>query len=133
MNGEKPRPEPSPSTRKVQKNVGGHDVTASFYPGFARSIEVNGEPVYTQATDGPDPFVLPDGADQPWSSSAVELTSTKGYNVTLYVDDPNHVVESIQVTLRGPGGVKASEGGSGGGAPDLVTIHNTPVICPPFC
>ena len=134
MNGDKPRPEPSPSTRQVKKTVGGHDVTATFYPGFARSITVNDDPVYTQATDGPDPFVLPDGAERPWSSSAVELTSTKGYNVTLYVDDPNHVVERIQVTLRGSGGVKASESNvAGGGTPDVVTIDNTPVICPPFC
>jgi len=45
------------------------------------------------------------------------------------------VVESIQVTLRTPGGVKAFQGGSGsgGGDPDVVTIVNTPVICPPMC
>ena len=133
MNGDTPRPEPSPSTRKVKKDLGGREFSASFYPGFARSIDVNGDPVYDQKTDGPYPFVLPDGAEQPWSTSAVELT-TQGSTVTLYVDDPSHVVESIQVTLRGPGGVRASEsGGDGAGEPDVVTIQNTPVFCPPYC
>jgi len=134
MNGNMPRPEPSPSTRKVKKDVGGNEFAASFYPGFARSISVNGNPVFDQKTDGPYPFVLPDGAERPWSASAVELTS-RGSTVTLFIDDPSHVVESIQVTLRTPGGVKAFQGGSGsgGGDPDVVTIVNTPVICPPMC
>jgi hypothetical protein len=137
MNGDNPRPEPSQSHKKVKKNVGGHEFAAGFYPGFARRIEVNGEQVYDQEADGMKPFVLPNGSDKPWSMSAVELTSGKGYTVTLYIDDPNHVVERLQVTLRTPGGVTAaSEGsvaGGGGGEPDVVTIDNTPVYCPPYC
>jgi hypothetical protein len=134
MNGETHRPPPSPSTKKVKKDVGGHEFAASFYPGFARAIRVNGNQVYDQKADGPDPFVLPDGAEQPWSTSAVEITR-KGATVTLYIDDPSHRVESIQVTLRSPGGVGARESGvaAAGGDPDVVVIDNTPVICPPFC
>jgi hypothetical protein len=128
------RPEPSQSHKKVTKNVGGHEFTAGFYPGFARSVVVNGESVYDQATDGPNPFVLPNGSERPWSSSAVELSSGKGYSVLLYIDDPRHVVERIEVTLRTPGGVGAFEGGgAASGEPDVVVIENTPVICPPFC
>jgi hypothetical protein len=129
------RPEPSPSHKKVKKSVGGHEFTAGFYPGFARTVTVNGESVYDQKTDGPDPFVLPSGSEQPFSSSAVELTSGKGYSVVLHIDDPRHVVERIEVTLRTPGGVGGYEGGgaAAGGAPDVVVIENTPVICPPFC
>ena len=129
------RPEPSPSHKKVNKNVGGHEFTAGFYPGFARSVTVNGETVYDQATDGPNPFVLPNGSERPWSSSAVELSSGKGYSVLLYIDDPRHVVERIEVTLRTPGGVGGYEGGgaAAGGDPDVVVIENTPVTCPPFC
>src|SRR5687768_18410802 len=121
------RPEPSPSHKKVKKNVGGHEFEAGFYPGFARSVVVNGESVYNQAIDGPNPFVLPNGSERPWSSSAVELTSGKGYSVLLYIDDPRHVVERIEVTLRTPGGVAAFEGGSPppGGEPDVVIIENT--------
>ena len=134
MNGDTPRPAPSPSNKRVTKNVGGQEFTAGFYPGFARRIEVNGEEVYDQERDGPKPFVLPNGTDRPWSMSAVELSSGKGYTVTLYVDDPQHVVERVQVTLRTPGGVTAaSESGEGGGEPDVVTVDNTPVYCPPFC
>src|SRR5687768_2440024 len=129
------RPEPSPSHKKVKKNVGGHEFEAGFYPGFARTVTVNGEPVYDQATDGPNPFVLPNGSERPWSSSAVELSSGKGYSVLLYIDDPRHVVERIEVTLRTPGGVGGYEGGGAAvaGEPDVVIIENTPVTCPPFC
>jgi hypothetical protein len=64
----------------------------------------------------------------------VELSSGKGYSVLLYIDDPRHVVERIEVTLRTPGGVGAFEGGgAASGEPDVVVIENTPVICPPFC
>jgi len=138
MNESANRPEPSPSYWKVTKEVDGHEFTASFYPGFARSIKVNDVPVYDQKEDGPFPFVLPSGADRPWSASAVQLSSTKGYNVVLQLDDPGHAVGTIEVVLRSP--PAGGDAKSGGGVrahstfpPDRVTIDNTPVICPPFC
>jgi hypothetical protein len=138
MNGDTPRPEPSPPHRVVRKDVDGHEFTAAFYPGFARSIRVNDVSVYDQKTDGPDPFVLPPGADRPFCSSAVQLASSKGYNVTLTIDDPEHAVDHIEVVLRTP--AAGGDGSAGGGVrafatnpPDRVVIDNTPVICPPFC
>lgn len=134
MNGNQHRPDPSPPHKVMKKRVGGHEFTAGFYPGFARSIQVNGESVYDQKTDGPHPFVLPSGSDKPWSTSALELTSTRGYRVVLHLDDPDHVIDHIEVVLRDPkangGGVVAFESGGGG---DVVTIENTPVLCPPHC
>jgi hypothetical protein len=126
------RPPPSPSTKTVRKPVGGYEFTTSFYPGFARRIEVNGEVVYDQKEDGPYPFVLPDGSFEPWCLSAVQLSSTKGYAATLYID--GHAVDRVEVTLRAPGGVKAAQSGGGDGTePDVVVVYNTPVYCPPFC
>jgi hypothetical protein len=129
------RPPPSPSTKTVKKPVGGYDFTTSFYPGFARRIEVNGEVVYDQKADGPCPFVLPDGSFEPWSLSSVELGSTKGYKMTLYIDDPGHVVEQVVLRLRpgakddGARSVVAYQAVEG----DEVVIYETPVICPPWC
>jgi len=122
----------------VRKTLGEHEFTAAFYPGFARSIRVNDESVYDQTVDGPDPFVLPPGSDKPFSSSAVQLASSKGYNVTLTIDDPEHAVDHIEVILRTPT-VRDDAQAAGGvtafstSPPDRVTIDNTPVICPPFC
>ena len=138
MNGNGHRPDPSPSHKKVKKAVGKHEFTAGFYPGFASSIAVNGVSVYDQKTDGPFPFVLPSGAEKPMSTSAIDLSSTRGYHVVLHLDDPDHVVDHIEVVLRDPGtnggGVQAmsADGGADDGG-DTVTIDNTPVICPPFC
>ena len=134
MNGNDHRPEPSDPHKVVKKDVGGHEFTAAFYPGFARSITVNGDSVYDQKADGPHPFVLPAGSEKPWSTSAVELTSAKGYRVVVHLDDPDHVIDHIELVLRDPsangGGVVAHQTGGGG---DLVKIANTPVICPPYC
>jgi hypothetical protein len=133
MNGDT-RPEPSPSRKQVTKEVGGTEFTAAFYPGFAREIAVNGETLYDQKTDGPLPFVLPSGADKPWSSSTVQLTSGKGYVVMLQIDDPEHVVDHIEIVLRDPNAKRSDKhvvAYQAGG--DRVTINNTPVICPPFC
>lgn len=135
MNGNGHRPEPSPSHRKVNKSVGKHEFTAAFYPGFASSITVNGESLYNQKADGPYPFVLPSGSEKPMSTSAVDLSSTAGYRVVIHLDDPNHVVDRIEVVLRDPanGGVTAMSADSGASGSDTVTIVNTPVVCPPFC
>jgi hypothetical protein len=129
------RPEPSPTYLVMKKEVDGHEFTAGFYPGFARSIDVNGVSVYEQKADGPYPFVLASGSTLPWSTSAVELTSDKGYVVTLHIDDPEHVVEQVVLRLRDPATPKAGAGGVAAfqGGSDLVTINETPVLCPPFC
>jgi hypothetical protein len=130
------RPEPSPSYIQVTKDVDGTEFTAAFYPGFAREIAVNGETLYDQETDGPNPFVLPSGADKPWSSSAVQLSSSdRGYVVMLQIDDPEHVVDHIEIVLRDPKARKRSDKKVVGfeAVGDRFTINNTPVICPPFC
>lgn len=136
MNGTESRPDPSPPHKVVKKGVGDHEFTAGFYPGFARSITVNGVNVYNQKEDGPFPFVLPSGEDKPWHSSVIDLSSTKGYHLVLHLDDPDHVVERVVLHLRHPDSndavarsVAAFQGGDG----DEVAIDETPVICPPFC
>lgn len=140
MNGNgQHRPAPSPSHKEMKKTVGNHEVSVGFYPGFASSITVNGESVYNQKTDGPDPFVLPNGSVKPLSTSALELASSRGYRVTVHLDDPDHCIDRIELVLRDPklkgGGVIANsaEGGDGDGDVDTVTVINTPVLCPPFC
>lgn len=134
MNGNGQRPPPSPPHKVVTRPVGGRPFTAGFYPGFAREIRVNGEVVYDQKTDGPDPFVLPPGSEKPWSTSSLDLTSTTGRRVSITIDDPDHVVAHLEIFLRDQpvespgGGVQAHQGGG-----DNVTVDNHPTICPPFC
>jgi hypothetical protein len=135
MNGTPPSRDPSPPHKVVTKDVDGQQFTAGFYPGFARSITVNGVSVYDQKADGPHPFVLPPEDPRPWPSSPVELSSSKGYRVVLHLSDPDHVIDHIELVLRDPASADAAARGvaafqSGG---DHVTIDNTPVLCPPFC
>lgn len=131
MNGH--RPDPSDPHKVVTADVDGHRVSAGFYPGFARSITLNGVTVYNQKEHGPHPFVLPAGSDKPFSTSALEFSSSKGYRVTVHLDDPDHVVDHIEVVLRDPrAGVEAmsADGGAGG---DHWGADNTPTLCPPMC
>jgi hypothetical protein len=126
------RPDPSPSHRVERKKCGEHDYEVGFYPGFASRISVNGEDVYKQG----ETFVLPNGSSKPLSSHALEITSSKGYNVILHMDDPHHVVDQIVITLRDPkakdgGGVFANQQGNGAG--DTVTVVNSAHTCPPDC
>jgi hypothetical protein len=132
MNGDKQDRVPSPTELVVTKEIGGFVVTAEFYPGFARAIEVNGVSLYDQKADGPFPFNLPDG--QPLlTSSPLILSSTKGYSVELQLNDSNHAIGRLELVLRPPpktdGGVVAFQADEG----DRWAIDNTPVICPPFC
>jgi hypothetical protein len=128
------RPQPSASHRVEHGRCGEHDYEVGFYPGFASRIDVNGTEIYKQP-DG-ESFVLPNGASKPFSSHAVEIKCSKGYNVVLHMDDPHHVVDQIIVKLRDPdaaardgGGVFANQAGHG----DTVTIDNTAATCPPIC
>ena len=134
---------PSPSRWVSERQVGGFAYRAAFYPGFVGSVLVNGQAVYTQGTDGPNPFVLPASARRPWANSVFEMDSGKGYRFSIQLEDPQHVVASIQVTLRDPdaepvaaagvsGGVSADVGGPGGGsldaAGDGVTLLDSAVV-----
>jgi hypothetical protein len=125
------RPHPTPSHRVEKKKCGDHDYEVGFYPGFASRIQVNGTEVYKQD----ETFVLPAGTNKPLSSHAVQIKSTKGYEVVLHFDDPHHVVDQIVVKLRDPeasspnGGVHANQNSGG----DEVTIDNTAHTCPPHC
>ncbi|HEX8905675.1 MAG TPA: hypothetical protein VF771_12565 [Longimicrobiaceae bacterium] len=134
MNGTTTRPDPSPSHKVVKKNVGRHEFTAGFYPGFARTITVNGDDVYDQERDGPYPFVLPNGDEKPWKKSEIEISSTKGYSFTITVDDPDHVIDKIEVTMKASagGGVVAYSGDTEPD-PDTITVSNTALLCPPNC
>jgi hypothetical protein len=134
MSGATKTRDPSPDRHVAKKNFGRHEFTAGFYPGFARSILVNGEEVYDQEKHGPCPFVLPHGQDKPLGSCAIELSSTKGYAFVLHVEDPDHVVDKIEITLKpkAGGGVTAFSD-DGGGTPDKITVNNTALLCPPNC
>ncbi|HEV7588116.1 MAG TPA: hypothetical protein VGO40_08275 [Longimicrobium sp.] len=116
----------------MTKEINGYEVSAGFYPGFARAISVDGVSLYDQKVDGPFPFNLPDGKEA-WASSAMSLSSTKGYRVVLSLDDPNHAIDHLELVLRPPpkedGGVIAHQAGGG----DRWTIDNTVVLCPPMC
>ena len=133
MNGNTHRPAPSDPHKEVSAEIDGQRVTAGFYPGFARAITLNGVPVYNQKEHGPLPFVLPAGSKKPFGTSALEFSSTKGYRVTVHLDDPDHVVDHIEVVVRDPrAGVEAmsSDGGASG---DTWGADNRPMICPPYC
>jgi hypothetical protein len=135
MTGSDNTREPSPSYLVVTKDVGGDVFSAGFYPGFARSITLNGTSVYDQKADGPFPFNLPPDTSLPWASSAVVLSSSKGYRVVMCLDDPDHVIDQIVVRLRDPKSEEAlARSVVAFQAPrDEVVIDNTPVICPPMC
>jgi hypothetical protein len=123
--------DPSPPHKVVSKEIGGYEVSAGFYPGFVRAITVDGVSLYDQKSDGPMPFVLPEG-EGPWTSSALSLSSSKGYRVVLHLDDPNQAIDKLDLVLRPPrtegGGVVAHQEGG-----DEWTIYNTTVLCPPYC
>ena len=124
---------PSPPYLVVTKDINGYEVSAGFYPGFARAIEVNGVSLYEQKADGYYPFCLPKG-EGPWTSSAMSLSSSKGYRVVLSLDDVGHAIDQIQLVLRPP-----SKSTDGGGVTafqedgDRWCIYNTVVYCPPVC
>jgi len=127
--------EPSPPYVEVSKEIDGQTYTAGFYPGFARVITVNGQTLYNQEDKeyGLLPYVLPPDTKEPASSSLLALSSTKGYRVTLQLDDAAHVLDHLEVVVRDPrGGVTgmSSDGGAGG---DHWGVDNTPVLCPPMC
>lgn len=139
---------PSPSRWVSERQIGGYAYRAAFYPGFVRSVLVNDHPVYTQDPDGPNPFVLPASARRPWANSVFEMDCGKGYRFSIQLEDPQHVVASIQVTLRNPdaepvvasgvsGDASADVAGAGGvsleATGDVVTILNSPMLCPPNC
>ena len=133
MNGNGYRPEPSDPHMVVLAEVDGQRVTAGFYPGFARCITLNGVTVYNQKENGPLPFVLPPGSDKPISTSALEFSSTKGYRVTVHLDDPDHVIDHVEVVVRDPrAGVEARSADAGAGG-DTWGADNRPMICPPYC
>lgn len=139
------RPPPSDPRKKVCQDVDGCEVSAEFYPGFASRIQVNGVQLYLQSQDGPDPFVLPEPEAKPDPRSVTVISSTRGYTVTITLDDPDHVVDSIEMVMRDPRAPESiarrvgASGSAGGvaafqsGGPDKVTIVNTPTLCPPNC
>jgi hypothetical protein len=123
------RPPPSDPNGKAQGKVDGCDYQVAFYPGFASAISVNGTPLYKQSGS----FVLPSGTTRPWSSHAVEISCpTHGYTLVVHLDDPQHVVDRIELVLRDPntgngGGVTAQQSGT------KVTVDNAAATCPPVC
>lgn len=119
---------PSDPKGKAQGKVNGHDYDVEFYPGFASAVSVNGSQLYRQTGS----FVLPAGDKQPWSSHAVKIScASQGYTLVLNVEDPNYVIDKIELTLRDPGGkgggVTAQQAGT------KVTVDNAAATCPPVC
>jgi hypothetical protein len=130
MNGNTSDREPSPIFLEVKKEIGGYEVSAGFYPGFVRAIEVNGVSLYEQKADGPYPFYLP--PEGPLKSSVLTLSSSKGYRVELNLDSTPSI-DQLQLVLHPPtetkgGGVTAFQDDG-----DRWGIFNTVVYCPPFC
>jgi hypothetical protein len=103
--------ERTPSSPHLTRNGkhADHDYEVGFYAGFASRIQLQTEGkeptvLYHQGQNGEErTFVLPNGAIRPHSSHALQLISTtKGFTVALHIDDPQHVIQSISVTLRDP-------------------------------
>jgi hypothetical protein len=100
-----------------------------FYGGWLRkaSIQRNGETVVVYEQSAREPYVLPAGADAPLTLTQVEFSGDDLPRFTVVLDDPDHVVERIEVVL------KESGIPSVGDDEPRVIYENTPIICPPDC
>jgi hypothetical protein len=105
-----------------------------FYGGWLRKATVkrNGTDIVIYEQDPKDPFVLPPGADRPFTTSQIEFRGDGVVPISITLDDPGHVVDRIEVVLK-----KKTEGGvadgNGDGDGDRLILENTPMICPPHC
>jgi hypothetical protein len=132
---------PSPRRTQIDREVDGHPVRAAFYGGFVSRLVYrrNGRDheLFSQETDGPDPFVLPDGQDAPDPVSLFEFWGPGSRRVAFEIQDGDRQIERIEVRLKEPGAEKYANGSGGvramqdGG--DTLFIYEAPIICPPSC
>ncbi len=132
---------PSPRRTEIDREVDGQPVRAAFYGGFVSRLVLRRDgrdhEIFSQAADGPDPFVLPDDQDQPDPVSLFEFWGPGNRRVAFEIHDHDRQIERIEVKLKEPGAEKAA-GGPGGvramqDAGDTLLIYEAPMICPPVC
>lgn len=120
--------EPTP-TRQYSK-AGGYDCW--FYGGWVSKVTVRRGGEVTEVYAQKESFVLPAGADQPFTLCQTEIQGLDLPRFTVTLDDPHHVVDRIEVVLK-----RRTENGGGdqddGDDDDRVILSNSPALCPPHC
>ena len=135
---------PSPRRTEIEREVEGQPVRAAFYGGFVSRLVYrrNGRDheLFSQEKDGPDPFVLPDGQEEPDPVSLLEFWGPGKRRVAVEIQDSGRQIDRIQILLKDPGAAEYANGGSGGGGvramqdePDTLIVYEAPMICPPVC
>jgi hypothetical protein len=134
---------PSPRRTHIEREVDGQPVRAAFYGGFVSRLVYrrNGRDheLFSQETDGPDPFVLPDGQDAPDPVSLFEFWGPGNRRVAFEIHDDDRQIDYIEVKLKEPGASESARESAGGGVRamqdnrETLIIYEAPVICPPAC
>jgi hypothetical protein len=134
---------PSPRRTQIDREVDGQPVRAAFYGGFVSRLVYrrNGRDheIFSQASDGPDPFVLPDGQEQPDPVSLFEFWGPGNRRVAFEIQDHDRQIDCIEVRLKEPGAGNYAGGSAGGGVRamqddgETLLIYEAPMICPPVC
>jgi hypothetical protein len=101
-----------------------------YYGGWVSEVSIRraGKIVTVFKQEKAKPFVLPTGADKPFTVFQTELSGPDLPRVSVTLDDPDHVVERIELVLKRKDGAAQD-----GGDDDGWTINNTPTLCPPTC
>jgi hypothetical protein len=132
---------PSNPNGRAEKN----GFRASFYPGFVRRLAVRSpDGTETELYRQSETFFLPPGQNKPWATSTVEFTQPDGRRIVLQMDDPDQLVDRIEIHFKAGGSAgavpiatpgdalfkgepPAAEGGV------VLVLEDGVVLCPPLC
>jgi hypothetical protein len=117
---------PTPARQHAQRD----GYQCWYYGGWVSQVSIRraGTTVTVFKQEKDDPFVLPTGADRPFTVSQTELSGPDLPRVSVTLDDPDHVVERIELVLKRKAG--AAEDGDDD---DRWIVSNMPALCPPHC
>lgn len=118
---------------------------ASFYPGFVRRLAVRSpDGTETELYRQSETFFLPPGQNKPWATSTVEFTRPDGRRIVMQMDDPDQLVDRIEIHFKANASARAvplGEAGDalfGGDPPSteagvVLVMEDGVVLCPPLC